>query len=77
MCGERNDTIPGGPPRVANEHEDSGYPIGQVKCGETMSWPTLLMRFLSLEIRRLVMQETKETAHKVWFASPISQFRVR
>jgi hypothetical protein len=26
MCGERNDTIPGGPPRVANEHEDSGIP---------------------------------------------------
>jgi hypothetical protein len=24
----RNDTIPGGPPRVANEHEDSGYPFG-------------------------------------------------
>jgi hypothetical protein len=31
-----------------------------------MSWPTLLMCFLSLERTRLVMQETKEIAHKVW-----------
>lgn len=63
MCGERNDTIPGGPPRVANEHEGSGYPMRQGKAEGTMSWPILLMRFMSLEITRLVMQETKETAH--------------
>jgi hypothetical protein len=33
MCGERMTLFPEDPHELQIEHEDSGYPIWQVKCG--------------------------------------------
>jgi hypothetical protein len=57
----RNDTIPGGPPRLANEHEDSGYLIGQVKCEGDYELAHVANAFLChWRKTRLVMQKLEK-----------------